>query len=165
MADKYCSTCFRTGEELDAALTKALECNANAERAESAAQAAEDALKQTQETMTGAVLHTAQTLTDEQKAQARENIGAASSEEVGQALQGANTAFESINTSLSGLGEAVEKLQKVATSVDLTAFESEGVIVETYADGSTITYTMEFDESGNPTKITDSNGNVTVLTW
>lgn len=50
-----------------------------------------------------------------------------------------------------------------ATSVDLTDFESAGTIVETYADGSTITYTMEFDESGNPVKITDSNGNVTDL--
>lgn len=51
------------------------------------------------------------------------------------------------------------------TKVDLTAFESSGVIVETYADGSRITYTMEFDAEGNPTKITDSDGNVTTLTW
>lgn len=40
MAEKYCSTCFKTGEELDAALTKALECNDNAERAEAAAELA-----------------------------------------------------------------------------------------------------------------------------
>lgn len=51
-----------------------------------------------------------------------------------------------------------------AASVDLTNFETNGTIVETYADGSTITYTMEFDEDKNPVKITDSNGNVTTLT-
>ena len=50
-------------------------------------------------------------------------------------------------------------------SVDLSAYESEGKIVETYADGSAITTVMEFDANGNPIKITDSNGNVTVLTW
>lgn len=51
------------------------------------------------------------------------------------------------------------------TSIDLTQFESNGVIVETYTDNSQKTYAMEFDENGNPIKITDSNGNVTVLTW
>ena len=44
MEKTYCSTCFRTGEELDAALTKALECDSNAVRAEQAAAAAEAAL-------------------------------------------------------------------------------------------------------------------------
>jgi YD repeat-containing protein len=52
-----------------------------------------------------------------------------------------------------------------AVSVDLSGFESNGKIVETYADGSTATTVMEFDANGKPTKITDSNGNVTVLTW
>lgn len=51
------------------------------------------------------------------------------------------------------------------TAVDLTQFESNGVIVETYADGSTKTTTMEFDADGNPIKITDGDGNETVLTW
>ena len=42
MADnKYCSTCFNTGEELDEALTKALQCNDNAEKAALAALDAE----------------------------------------------------------------------------------------------------------------------------
>lgn len=50
-------------------------------------------------------------------------------------------------------------------SIDLSAYESDGRIVETYADGSVVTTVMEFDENGKPTKITDSNGNVTVLTW
>lgn len=52
-----------------------------------------------------------------------------------------------------------------ATSIDLSGFESEGKIVETFADGSVITTVMEFDDNGKPTKISDSNGNVTVLTW
>lgn len=51
------------------------------------------------------------------------------------------------------------------TAVDLTQYESNGMIVETYADGTTKTTTFEFDESGNPTKITDGDGNVTTLTW
>lgn len=53
---------------------------------------------------------------------------------------------------------------KVATSIDLSRYESEGIIEETYASGTKIT-TVEFDESGNPTKITDGDGNVTTLTW
>ena len=51
------------------------------------------------------------------------------------------------------------------TSINLSSFESEGKIVETFADGSTETTVMEFDADGKPTKITDGNGNVTVLTW
>lgn len=51
------------------------------------------------------------------------------------------------------------------TTVDLSAFETEGKIVETYDDGSTNTTTMEFDANGNPVKITDGYGNETVLTW
>ena len=50
-------------------------------------------------------------------------------------------------------------------SIDLSNFESEGKIVETFADGSTETTVMEFDADGKPTKITDGNGKVTVLTW
>lgn len=53
----------------------------------------------------------------------------------------------------------------VATAVDFTAFDNDGVITETLSDGSTVTYTMEFDSNGNPTKITDSSGNVTTLSW
>ena len=56
-----------------------------------------------------------------------------------------------------------EKAEPVA--VDMSQFESEGKIVETYADGTTKTTTMEFDEDGNPIKITDGDGNETVLTW
>jgi hypothetical protein len=60
---------------------------------------------------------------------------------------------------LSGGGEAVP------TSIDMSGLDASGTIVETYADGSTKTSTMEFDADGNPTKITDGDGNVTTLTW
>lgn len=62
-------------------------------------------------------------------------------------------------------GIRLNKLETPATSVDLTKYESNGDIVETYADGSTKTYKMEFNADGKPTKVTDSDGNVTVLTW
>ena len=75
---------------------------------------------------------------------------------------------ESTETALGGMlavSMRVTELERVATSVDLTNYESNGVIVETYSDGSTKTYTMEFNSDGKPTKVTDSDGNVTVLTW
>ena len=50
-------------------------------------------------------------------------------------------------------------------SVDLSAYETQGLIVETYADGGEISYQMEFDSGGKPIKVTDSNGNETVLKW
>ena len=50
-------------------------------------------------------------------------------------------------------------------SIDLSGYETDGEIVETFADGSTKTTVMEFNSDGKPTKITDSNGNVTTLTW
>lgn len=50
------------------------------------------------------------------------------------------------------------------TAVDLSNYDG-GTIVETYADGTSKTTTIEFDADGNPIKITDSDGNVTVLTW
>lgn len=52
-----------------------------------------------------------------------------------------------------------------ATSIDLSKLDSEGKIVETFADGMTKTTTLEFDTNGNPIKITDGDGNVTTLTW
>lgn len=54
---------------------------------------------------------------------------------------------------------------KTATAVNLSGFETEGKIVETYSDGTSLEYSFEFDSEGNPTKITDSDGNETVLTW
>lgn len=52
-----------------------------------------------------------------------------------------------------------------ATSIDLSALDTEGKVVETYADGTSKTTTLEFDENGNPVKITDGDGNVTTLIW
>lgn len=51
------------------------------------------------------------------------------------------------------------------TGVDLSKLATQGKIVETFADGTTKTTTIEFDADGNPTKVTDGDGNVTVLTW
>ena len=66
---------------------------------------------------------------------------------------------------LNHIEDGIVDAQKVASLVNLTAYESEGKIVETYPDGSVVTSTVEFDADGNPIKITNSNGNVTVLTW
>lgn len=68
MADTYCSAKFKTGEELDAALEKALEADNCCKRAEEAAKRAEDVKMDT-------VLYTPQTLTEPEKAQARKNLG------------------------------------------------------------------------------------------
>lgn len=57
------------------------------------------------------------------------------------------------------------KASAPAASVDLSGLDSEGKIVETYADGTTKTTTIESDENGNPVKITDGDGNVTTLIW
>lgn len=51
------------------------------------------------------------------------------------------------------------------TSIDLSKLDTEGKIVETCADGTTRTTVMEFDENGNPIKITDPDGTETVLVW
>ena len=71
------------------------------------------------------------------------------------------SAFESAGSGESGGSES----ESVATDIDMSQFETNGKIIETYADGSTKTTTIEFDESGLPIKITDGNGNVTTLTW
>ena len=51
------------------------------------------------------------------------------------------------------------------TSIDLSGFDTNGTIVETYADGTSKTTAIEFDANGTPTKITDGDGNVTTLIW
>lgn len=51
------------------------------------------------------------------------------------------------------------------TDVDMSRFESDGIIEETYADGTVKTTTIEYDSLGNPVKITDGDGNVTEFTW
>ncbi len=52
---------------------------------------------------------------------------------------------------------------KITTAVDLSGFETEGIIVETYADGSTNAYTFVSDSENDSTTITDSEGNSTVI--
>ena len=63
--------------------------------------------------------------------------------------------------------DAIEEEIKepIPTAIDLSGYESEGKIIETFADGSTETTTMTFDSEGRPSTITDKNGNVTTLTW
>jgi YD repeat-containing protein len=56
-------------------------------------------------------------------------------------------------------------LNQGVTRIDMSAFATEGRIVEELADGTTRTTVMEFDEAGNPVKITDPDGNETVLVW
>ena len=58
-----------------------------------------------------------------------------------------------------------EDIPKPVIAVDLSKYESEGKIVETYDDASSLTYNFEFDSEGNPVKITDSSGRETVITW
>lgn len=60
---------------------------------------------------------------------------------------------------------AVAKAALPATSINLSGLDTTGQIVETYADGSTKTTSLEFDADGNPIKITDGDGNVTELIW
>lgn len=60
---------------------------------------------------------------------------------------------------------AVAKAALTATSINLSGLDTTGKIVETYADGSTKTTSLEFDADGNPIKITDGDGNVTELIW
>lgn len=66
-------------------------------------------------------------------------------------------------------GKRLSQILLEATGIDLSKFDSEGQIVETMADGSKVTTTLEFDTDGNPIKITvkDAAGNetVTTLAW
>ena len=61
--------------------------------------------------------------------------------------------------------ETLDKIKNQPSKIDMTAFESEGKIVETYPDETTKTTIMEFDDEGNPIKITDPDGNETELVW
>jgi len=69
---------------------------------------------------------------------------------------GIQVIFASLKESV-GLKEAVE--------VDFRGYEANGIVVENYADGSSLTHTFEFDANGKPTKRTDSNGGETIFTW
>lgn len=62
-------------------------------------------------------------------------------------------------------GSRLSESMVSASGIDLSAFDTEGKIVETFQNGRTKTTTLEFDANGNPVKITDSDGNVTTLQW
>lgn len=51
------------------------------------------------------------------------------------------------------------------TEIDLSQYESNGRIVETFSDGTKKTTTVKLDDNGKPVKITDSAGNTTNLNW
>lgn len=75
-----------------------------------------------------------------------------------------------INVDTSGIQVIFASLKdsvglKEAAEVDFTGYEANGVVVENYADGSSLTHTFEFDADGRPTKRTDSNGGKTIFTW
>lgn len=65
---------------------------------------------------------------------------------------------------LKKLDEKYLPAEKRVVSVDMSGFEG-GTIVQTYEDGSTLTYSITFDADGNPLQISDSNGNVIDFTW
>lgn len=176
MADKYCSTCFKTGEELDEALQKALECNNNAERAEAARTAAEEAAVRAEE----AAERTEQGGGSEDVAELTERVETleAQAEQLPTVL---STLGDKVTACEATAGMAYEVAGRAAlrlnaleantTSVDMSAFDASGVIVETRENGIVVTYSMSFDENGNPTKITEVRSDapdttyVTTLTW
>lgn len=61
--------------------------------------------------------------------------------------------------------DTIARVSPNPVSIDFSAFDTEGKIIEIFADSSTRTTTMEFDADGNPIKIIDADGNVTILTW
>lgn len=79
-------------------------------------------------------------------------------------FEGVNLLF-TMEVSQGGFSMAIKDFFAAATSINMSAFDSEGKITQTYSDGSSDITTVEFDGDGNPTKITDGNGNVTQLTW
>lgn len=66
---------------------------------------------------------------------------------------------------MDAIDARIDAKSAVATGIDLSAYESNGTIVETFADGSSKTTTVEFDANGNPVKITDGDGNVITIAW
>ena len=61
--------------------------------------------------------------------------------------------------------QIMSKLGVNPIAIDLSALNTEGKIVETFENGMTMTTSIEYDPQGHPIKITDGNGNTTVLTW
>ena len=74
-----------------------------------------------------------------------------------EAVEFKNTAGEKVTYTVGGT-EIVQ-----TTAIDFSAW-SDGSFKETLADGTEITYMVEFDESGQPTKISDGTTECAV-TW
>lgn len=80
------------------------------------------------------------------------------------ALDGIGQGMTDLEQAIMTLYTAMASALAVPASVDMSGFDS-GTIVETFADGSTKTTTIEFDADGNPIKIRDGDGRVTTYTW
>lgn len=55
---------------------------------------------------------------------------------------------------LTSIGIRLKALETPATSVNMTGFASDGMIIETRADGTTVEHRMAFDGSGVPVGLT-----------
>lgn len=80
------------------------------------------------------------------------------------ALDGVSQGMDQMEQAITALYTVMYSELATPASVDMSGFDS-GTIVETFADGSTKTTTIEFDTNGNPTKITDGDGRVTTYVW
>lgn len=72
---------------------------------------------------------------------------------------------------LSGLPAAIESIPKGesdaipdTTAIDYSAWDS-GTFTETLETGDVLTYTVAFDDSGQPTQITAPDGTTTAIDW
>lgn len=79
----------------------------------------------------------------------------------------AELATVTVNVGTGMLSVSIEPLaleqeeETKSSTVDLTAFETDGIITETFADGEQNIYTFTYDEATDTTTIVDSKGNTT----
>lgn len=80
--------------------------------------------------------------------------------EIANAIREKNKSFDLIKVSnMAAQIGAITAKGETAVSVDFSQYD-EGVITETYADGTTKTYSFEFDENGNVSKVTEGDSKV-----
>lgn len=75
----------------------------------------------------------------------------------------AKNAFQ--DAEIAQLADLISDLQEEppkATSLDLSTYDS-GTITETLSDGSKVTYTVTFDENGNPTNINNGTDDFAIV--
>lgn len=172
-ADEAAQRAEDAAERVEGASTSLDGIDAKLEEIETKQQQTDTALQQLNEGATAALqeINTKQQQTDEAMQalgeQQQQTAGALQqlSEDATEALQAVNAKQQETDEALQEITEQLGQADPVPVSIDLSALGTEGKIVETYADGSAKTSTMEFDADGNPTKITDGDGNVTTLTW